>query len=217
MLIECTEPRPSDVAVPEIIYIIGKLTDCTQERIKINAEAADIVSMQLFEKGHIPICPQMMSMNWVMKLKDKEIGSYEYVVKYLCFNFIRMCSAVYIMDNTVDSCGAQMEIPYAAALNKRAYRAINAIPRVVLNNELHHLVKGQEKIAALTRDRIVSGAKTYGPDWLQRNKTSEALPELLDAINYMIMGYINVTSLSFFPHQNRPPEALDNAVVKFDG
>jgi hypothetical protein len=96
------------------VYVAGKYTDDTEEKIKANIEVADREAIELLKLGFIPIVPHKNSAFW--DLKDKVIaekfGLQEWL-DYYCFPLQERMDMTYLCPNWKDSLGAIAEHVHA--------------------------------------------------------------------------------------------------------
>jgi hypothetical protein len=87
-----------------IIYISGKYSDDTQEKIDVNIALARKHAIKLWEAGYTVICPHLNTANFE---KDCSIKWEDYIKGDL--EIVSRCDAVVMLHNMNDSQGALME------------------------------------------------------------------------------------------------------------
>ncbi len=98
-----------------LVYVIGKYTGATARETMQNIKKAESVSLALIRAGYHVITPHKNTAGY----EDYEDGN---TITYntwieLDINILSRCDAVYIMDNTKESKGSQIEIQYAKEHN----------------------------------------------------------------------------------------------------
>jgi CTP synthase (UTP-ammonia lyase) len=91
-----------------IIYISGKYTDDTQEKIDVNIALARKHAIKLWEAGYTVICPHLNTANFE---KDCKIEWNEYIKGDL--EIISKCDAILMLHKWEESKGATIERQYA--------------------------------------------------------------------------------------------------------
>lgn len=93
-----------------LVYVLGKYTDTSREKIKANIEVADKAARELLKLGFIPIIPHKNSAFW--DEKDEEIGKRfkreDWLTEY-CFPLQERCDMTFLSSNWIGSPGSEAE------------------------------------------------------------------------------------------------------------
>jgi len=96
-----------------LVYVVGKYTDTSREKIKANIEVADKAAKELLKLGFIPIVPHKNSAFWD---DDPEIAKrfhhQEWLTEY-CFPLQERCDMTFLSENWVGSLGSEAEHVHA--------------------------------------------------------------------------------------------------------
>ena len=107
----------------KLIYVSGKYTDDTKEKISRNIAIARKYAIALWEMGYGVICPHL---NTAHLEEDCKIGYEDYIRADL--EMVRRSDALFMIpDNWIDSKGAKRELDEAKRHNKRLFFSLEEI------------------------------------------------------------------------------------------
>lgn len=95
----------------KIIYVSGKYTDETKEKVSKNIELARQFSIKIWELGYTALCPHLNTMNF----EESRILKWEDYIKGDLF-LIDRCDGIFMLPNWSKSKGAKLELKHAMKL-----------------------------------------------------------------------------------------------------
>lgn len=101
-----------------MVYVAGKYTDDTDEKVQANIDVADAEARALFKLGFIPVIPHKNSAFW--DKKDPDLANFEadeWLEEY-CFPLQQRCDLTYLSPNWKRSPGAIAEHKHAHELRQ---------------------------------------------------------------------------------------------------
>jgi len=126
---------PATVPAPLRIYVAGPMSGDTQGDIDRNRDAGRNWFDRLQALGHYPFPPHLISYHHCVPRTDQtpedveaEYGKW---VRGYDFAWLRLCDAIFLMPNWLESRGACMEKTEAERLGLMVIDGIDKVPRIV--------------------------------------------------------------------------------------
>lgn len=126
------------------IFLSGKLSAPTVEEEYENVQEAIAVAIKLMKKGHIVIIPHLTQ--YIADHPDCDLPrTYEFWVDWWDFAHIRLCDALFLMENWEDSVGALKEVAYATQLGLPMFITLDEVPNHSDNLDFQRALAGKSK------------------------------------------------------------------------
>lgn len=176
-----------------IVYISGKYTDSTPEKVKDNIELAKTTAIALWNRGYKCVCPHLNT-GWF----EIETSATHKDFLDLDFRLISISDAVFMLPNWKTSRGARLEKGFAEKTGVPAVYNIDELDKFRAEwygNGLEETMKFYDEIRGTARQRIRLGHKEYGMDWKRKDHIKELKEELYDSMNYPVLELMKLAYL----------------------
>lgn len=105
------------------IFVIGSYFEIDERQIRQNIDRANKAGVEILKKGHLPFVPQSMFAFWEKSVDTKSILK-------MCFDWIRECDAVLILNLGSKGGGTWKAKEYAKIKFKKIFNSLDEIPEV---------------------------------------------------------------------------------------
>lgn len=181
-----------------IIYISGKYTDKTPEKVRNNIEFAKKTAITLWNKGYKCICPHLNTGFFEIETSATHEDFLD-----LDFRLISTSDAVFMLPNWKTSDGSKQEKAHAVKTGIPVVYNIDELDKLRAEwygNGLEETMKFYDEIRGIARQRIRLGHRQYGMDWKRKDNIKELKDELYDGMNYPVL---ELMKLSYLEKENR--------------
>src|SRR3990167_7503581 len=118
------------------IYVAGLLSRNTKGKIEFAIEHLENIAVQVnyamdvLHRGHVPFCPALDFMFFVVNKAQERPKITEKMIKAYSMEWLRASAAILLTPNWEMSPGARAELAEAQALGLKVYNDISEVPEV---------------------------------------------------------------------------------------